>query len=64
VQSQWVESLYKAVLSRSFINTVTYGALADGPGDEIPGMGLLDEKLSPKKALTTVAKFQKLIDKR
>jgi len=64
VQSHWIESLYKAALSRSFINTVTYGALADGAEDEIVGMGLLDEKLAPKKALATVAKFQKLIDKR
>lgn len=64
IQAQWIESVYKAALGRPFINTITYGALADGPGDEIPGGGLLDEKLSPKKALMTVAKFQKMIHKR
>lgn len=64
VQAQWIESFYKAALSRSFINTVTYGALADGTQNSMAGQGLLDEHLNPKKALLSVVKFQKLIEKR
>ncbi len=64
IQAQWIESVYKAALGRPFINTITYGMLADGSKDEIAGGGLLDEKLNPKKSLLTVAKFQKMINKR
>lgn len=64
IQSQWIESFYKAALSRSFINSVTYGALADSPHDSLAGQGLLDESLNPKKALLSIVKFQKLIEKR
>lgn len=64
VQAQWIESFYRAALSRSYINTVTYAALADSPGKPLAGYGLLDENLNPKKGLLTIAKFQKLIEKR
>lgn len=64
IQAQWLESFYKAALSRSFINTVTYAALADGSHNALAGCGLLDENLNPKKALLSIVKFQKLIEKK
>lgn len=64
VQADWIEHIYKAALGRPFINTVTYGHLADEPGRPLPGSGLLDESLNPKKAMMVLAKFQKLILKR
>ena len=63
VQAEWLEQFYKAALGRSFINTVTYSHLADTPELPVPGCGLLNEKLGPKPAFLTVAKFQKAIIK-
>lgn len=58
-QAEWLEQFLKAALGRPFINTVTYGQLADAPGAE--GCGLLTDKLNPKPAFLVVAKFQKAI---
>lgn len=64
VQAEWVESIYKAALGRPFIHTVTYGQLSDASEGPVAGGGLLNASMSPKKAMTVMAKFQKLILKR
>jgi hypothetical protein len=61
VQAEWIEQFYKIALGRSFVSTVTYSYLADGPNVSIPAAGLLEENLAPKKAFLTLAKFQKMI---
>jgi len=61
VQSQWIEQFYKIALSKSFVNSVTYSALADSENLDIVSGGLLSAKLEPKKAFICIAKLQKLI---
>lgn len=64
LQANWLEEFYKLALARPFINTVTYSCLADQGDSPMNRCGLLTEKLSPKKAFLTVAKFQRRILKR
>lgn len=61
MQSDWIEQLYKVVLGKPFINTITYSSLNDCDSTEVPGSGLLTKDLKPKKALLAIAKMQKLI---
>lgn len=61
LQAEWIEQLYKMVLGRPLVATVTYSQLADGGDCPWAGSGLVDEKLTPKKAYQTMGKFQKTI---
>jgi GH35 family endo-1,4-beta-xylanase len=61
MQSDWIEQLYKVVLGKPFISTITYSSLSDSDSAEVPGSGLLTKDLKTKKALLAIAKLQKLI---
>ena len=60
-QSEWIEQLYRIVLGKLFVNSVTYSSFADTGDTAMLKSGLLDEKLTPKKAFKTLAKLQKMI---
>ncbi|MHC4552319.1 MAG: endo-1,4-beta-xylanase [Planctomycetota bacterium] len=63
-QAKWIEEFYKLALGRPFINTVTYSQLADGDSLlAVESSGLLTKKMTPKKSLLVMAKFQKTIMK-
>ena len=64
IQSKWIESFYKIVLAKPFVNSVTYSQLADSPDTLLPAEGLLTAKVNPKKAYVSIAKLQKFILKR
>ncbi len=64
VQAEWIEQFYKIALGKGCIQSVTYSALADFNGMEIPASGLLDDKLEQKKAFASVGKLQKVIIKK
>lgn len=64
LQSEWIEQFFKIVLSKPFVNSVTYYNLADSSNDLISGSGLLTTDMKPKKAFMTIAKLQKHILKR
>lgn len=60
-QAQWIEQFCTIALSKPFINTITYSALADGNTDVPAGMGLLTGGFQPKKSFMTMAKLQRKI---
>lgn len=64
VQAEWIEQFYKVALGKSFIQSVTYSALADSPSNEVHDCGLLDKSLEMKKAYMSVGKLQKIILKK
>lgn len=63
-QAHWLEAFYKIAIGKPFVNSVTYSTLADSDAMEMPGSGLLNKKLEPKKAFVTLAKIQKRIIKK
>jgi hypothetical protein len=64
IQSKWIESFYKIVLAKPFVNSVSYSQLADSTDTLLPAEGLLTAKVNPKKAYVSIAKLQKFILKR
>ncbi|MBN1786883.1 MAG: endo-1,4-beta-xylanase [Sedimentisphaerales bacterium] len=60
-QAKWIETFSIVALSKPFINSITYSALADSDVNVLAGSGLLDEKFKPKKSFTSIAKLQKKI---
>jgi hypothetical protein len=61
-QSKWIEEFCTIALSKPFINTITYSALADGNNNNAPaGAGLLTSQFQPKKAFMTMVKLQRKI---
>ena len=64
IQAKWIEDFCKVSLSKPFVNTITYTALADGNNNAVVGNGLLTESFQPKKAFMSLAKLQrKLLQK-
>ena len=61
VQSEWVDTFYRIVLGKLFINSITYSNLADADDLEICRSGLLTRELAPKDAFLALAKLQKMI---
>ena len=49
-QAEWLEQFYKIVLSKPFVNSVSYGNLVDNDDSIIANSGLLTKKLIPKEA--------------
>jgi hypothetical protein len=60
-QAEWIEQLYKITLGRPYISSVTYSQFADDGDRSLPGAGLLDDSLNPRKVYSTMGKFQKAI---
>lgn len=60
-QAKWIEEFCKIAFSKTFVNTVTYSALADGNENVLAGGGLLTDKFQPKKAFMTMVKLQRKI---
>ncbi|MFA6187064.1 MAG: endo-1,4-beta-xylanase [Phycisphaerae bacterium] len=64
LQAKWIEDFSKIALSKSYVNTITYAALADNGSNAVVGSGLLTENFQPKKAFMSLAKLQrKLLQK-
>jgi GH35 family endo-1,4-beta-xylanase len=61
LQAKWIENFCEVALSKPFVNTITYSALADGNNDAVAGSGLLTDKFQPKKAFMLMAKLQRKI---
>jgi len=64
LQSEWIEQFYRLALARTSVQSVTYSCLADADDADIIGSGLLNRRLEPKKAFLTLARLQKLIQKK
>ena len=60
-QSEWLDNLYRIMLGKPFVNSVTYSALADTDSLEIKESGLVARDFAPKEAMLTLAKLQKMI---
>jgi hypothetical protein len=60
-QSQWIERFYKIALSKPFVDTVTYGSLADTEDTTITNSGLLTEQFEPKESFLTLQKLRHTI---
>ena len=61
IQAQWIEQVYKIVLAKPFIHSITYSNLADSAEMEVLKSGLMNEKFEPKKVLISLAKMQRTI---
>ncbi|MFC1737890.1 endo-1,4-beta-xylanase [Planctomycetota bacterium] len=59
LQAQWLEQFYKIVLSKPFVDTVTYSHLTDAEDNTIEGSGLLMKELKPKKSFLVLKKLRK-----
>ena len=64
LQSEWINLVYRIALAKPFVNSITYSNLADSDKITIPGSGLLTKDIEPKKAFITLAKLQKVIQKK
>ena len=60
-QSLWIERLYKILLGKPFIGTVTYGKLCDSHSNYIAKSGLINSELGVKKSYLSVGKLQKYV---
>lgn len=56
-QAQWIEQFYKIVLSKPFVDAVTYSALADMDDNTISNSGLLTSQLEPKNSFRVLKKL-------
>jgi hypothetical protein len=63
-QAQWLERFYRIALSKSFVEAVNYGSLADGDGGTIHRSGLLAQDLEPKESLGVLKKLHLSVLKR
>ena len=55
VQAEWVKGFYEVVLSKPFVDTISWRDLSDHGAHFLPGGGLLRADLTPKPALKRVA---------
>jgi len=56
VQAQWLQEFYRVALSKPFVETVTWQALADGSAS--PAGGLLKPDLSPKAGFEALCQLR------
>ncbi|MHC4271217.1 MAG: endo-1,4-beta-xylanase [Planctomycetota bacterium] len=61
LQAQWIEQFYKIVLSKPFVDTITYSHLTDDEGNTIQNSGLLTNDLKPKKSFEVLKKMRAYI---
>jgi GH35 family endo-1,4-beta-xylanase len=61
IQAQWIEQFYKIVLSKPFVDTITYSHLSDNEGNTIQNSGLLTKELKPKKSFEVLKKMRAYI---
>lgn len=53
LQSKWLEALANIVLSKPFVEAMTWGDIVDSDGGAAPGGGLLAADLTPKPSMQT-----------
>ncbi len=53
LQSKWLEALTNIVLSKPFVEAMTWGDIVDSDGGSTPGGGLLAADLTPKPSMQT-----------
>jgi len=58
VQAEWIKHFYKIVLSKPFIDTITYSHLTDNEENTIHNSGLLTKELKPKKSFEVLKKLR------
>ena len=58
IQAAWLKQFLAVALSKPFIESVTWGSLADHPDQVIPHAGLLRTDLAPKTAYNTLNKMR------
>ena len=57
-QALWLEQFFGIALGRTSVESLVYGALADGPTNAIPGSGLVDAQLAPKEAFRILMRLR------
>lgn len=61
VQANWIKEFYKIVLSKPFVDTITYAHLTDNESNIIHNSGLLTKDLKPKKSYEVLKKIRAYI---
>jgi hypothetical protein len=57
LQAEWIDVVYKLLLSKPFIESIAWGNLAD-LNPTIPGGGLLDDMLKPKPSFNKIQELR------
>jgi hypothetical protein len=60
LQADWIDTVYKLLLSKPFVESIAWGNLAD-INPTIPGGGLLDDMLKPKPSFNKVQELRDTI---
>jgi hypothetical protein len=63
LQAEWIDTVYKLLLSKPFVESVAWGNLAD-IHPTLPGGGLLDDMLKPKPSFTKVQELRDAYQKK
>jgi len=63
-QSQWLSRFYKIALSKSYVEAVNYGNLADSQDSTIACSGLLNEQFAEKESFRTLKRLYASMFKR
>ncbi len=57
LQADWMDAVYNMALSKPYVESITWGNLAD-MGQNLPGGGLLTDMLAPKPAFTKLQELR------
>ncbi|MCJ7778326.1 MAG: hypothetical protein MUP16_08440 [Sedimentisphaerales bacterium] len=60
-QAEWIEQFYKIALSKPYVDSVTYSALADMKDSAIANSGLLTSQFEPKQSYQVLKKLHATI---
>ena len=63
MQAEWIDTIYRLLLSKPFVESVAWGNLAD-INPTLPGGGLLDDMLKPKPSFFKVQELREAYQKK
>jgi hypothetical protein len=53
LQAAWLREVYQIALAKPYVENIAWADLVDGPHNQIPGGGLLDDLMRPKPVANT-----------
>lgn len=59
VQSHWLEAMYKIVISKPYVESITWNDLVDHQEMELPLSGLIGEDMAPKNTFRRLVNFRR-----
>jgi hypothetical protein len=59
VQSSWAEAMFQIALSKPMVESVAWSDIIDHPDIEVPGSGLINNKLEPQSTFGRIKAFRR-----